>query len=186
MQCRQTRRFGVLCGSLRRLFLSSLFSLLIFFLLDPSFRLPPRTACAGPLYLFESVINSLWFLRTSVILFLNKIDVFKRNIVSRPSSSPRANNVNIAGARRGARSGDCAGDECCGIQHAVLAPRPTRARSVSSRLGLCLFWPRWGRWGAENASSARWSESYPCHARSTTPGVHLRVHPGCTLGCTPG
>ncbi|KAJ7724679.1 hypothetical protein B0H14DRAFT_2641474 [Mycena olivaceomarginata] len=44
----------------------------------------------GPLYLFESVINSLWFLRTSVILFLNKIDVFKRNIVSRPSSSPRA------------------------------------------------------------------------------------------------
>ncbi|KAJ7826820.1 hypothetical protein B0H14DRAFT_2368041, partial [Mycena olivaceomarginata] len=82
----------------------------------------------GPLYLFESVINSLWFLRTSVILFLNKIDVFKRNIVSRPSSSPRGNNVNIAGARRGARSGDCAGDECCGIQHAVLAPRPTRAR----------------------------------------------------------
>ncbi|KAJ7798596.1 hypothetical protein B0H14DRAFT_3492406 [Mycena olivaceomarginata] len=87
MQCRQTRRFGVLCGSLRRLFLSSLFSLLIFFLLDPSFRL---NRMRGPLYLFESVINSLWFLRTSVILFLNKIDVFKRNIVSRPSSSPRA------------------------------------------------------------------------------------------------
>ncbi|KAJ7787946.1 G-protein alpha subunit-domain-containing protein [Mycena olivaceomarginata] len=87
MQCRQTRRFGVLCGSLRRLFLSSLFSLLIFFLLDPSFRL---NRMRGPLYLFESVINSLWFLRTSVILFLNKIDVFKRNIVSRPSLSPRA------------------------------------------------------------------------------------------------
>jgi guanine nucleotide-binding protein subunit alpha len=32
------------------------------------------------LYLFESVINSRWFLRTSVILFLNKIDVFKRKL----------------------------------------------------------------------------------------------------------
>ncbi|KAJ7736091.1 G protein alpha-subunit, partial [Mycena metata] len=29
---------------------------------------------------FESVINSGWFLRTSVILFLNKIDVFKRKL----------------------------------------------------------------------------------------------------------
>jgi len=29
------------------------------------------------LILFESVINSRWFLRTSIILFLNKIDVFK-------------------------------------------------------------------------------------------------------------
>jgi len=29
------------------------------------------------LALFESVINSRWFLRTSIILFLNKIDVFK-------------------------------------------------------------------------------------------------------------
>ncbi|KAJ7049063.1 G-protein alpha subunit-domain-containing protein, partial [Mycena amicta] len=32
------------------------------------------------LYLFESIINSRWFLRTSVILFLNKIDVFKRKL----------------------------------------------------------------------------------------------------------
>ncbi|KAJ7740365.1 guanine nucleotide binding protein, alpha subunit, partial [Mycena metata] len=32
------------------------------------------------LYLFESVINSRWFLSTSVILFLNKIDVFKRKL----------------------------------------------------------------------------------------------------------
>ncbi|KAJ7756072.1 guanine nucleotide binding protein, alpha subunit [Mycena maculata] len=29
------------------------------------------------LVLFESVINSRWFLRTSIILFLNKIDVFR-------------------------------------------------------------------------------------------------------------
>lgn len=32
------------------------------------------------LTLFESVINSRWFLRTSIILFLNKIDVFKHKI----------------------------------------------------------------------------------------------------------
>ncbi|KAF8183061.1 guanine nucleotide binding protein, alpha subunit [Mycena galopus ATCC 62051] len=32
------------------------------------------------LYLFESVINSRWFLRTSVILLLNKIDEFKRKL----------------------------------------------------------------------------------------------------------
>lgn len=30
--------------------------------------------------LFESVINSRWFLRTSIILFLNKIDVFKSKL----------------------------------------------------------------------------------------------------------
>ena len=32
---------------------------------------------AESLVLFDSVINSRWFLRTSIILFLNKIDVFK-------------------------------------------------------------------------------------------------------------
>ena len=32
---------------------------------------------AESLVLFESVINSRWFLRTSIILFLNKIDLFK-------------------------------------------------------------------------------------------------------------
>ena len=32
------------------------------------------------LILFESVINSRWFLRTSIILFLNKIDVFKHKL----------------------------------------------------------------------------------------------------------
>ncbi|KAJ7694447.1 guanine nucleotide binding protein, alpha subunit, partial [Mycena rosella] len=36
------------------------------------------------LYLFESVINSRWSLRTSVILFLNKIDVFKRKLPKIP------------------------------------------------------------------------------------------------------
>ncbi|KAJ7679584.1 hypothetical protein B0H17DRAFT_1206495 [Mycena rosella] len=33
------------------------------------------------LYLFESGINSRWFLRTSVVLLLNKIDVFKRKLL---------------------------------------------------------------------------------------------------------
>ncbi|KAF8957887.1 heterotrimeric G-protein alpha subunit, GPA3-like protein [Flammula alnicola] len=32
------------------------------------------------LILFESVINSRWFLQTSIILFLNKIDVFKNKV----------------------------------------------------------------------------------------------------------
>ncbi|KAH9957678.1 G-protein alpha subunit [Russula dissimulans] len=39
---------------------------------------------AESLVLFESVINSRWFLRTSIILFLNKIDVFKRKLPKVP------------------------------------------------------------------------------------------------------
>ncbi|KAF7349897.1 Heterotrimeric G-protein alpha subunit, GPA3-like protein [Mycena venus] len=36
------------------------------------------------LCLFESIINSRWFLRASMILFLNKIDVFKRKLPKIP------------------------------------------------------------------------------------------------------
>ncbi|KZV98283.1 guanine nucleotide binding protein, alpha subunit, partial [Exidia glandulosa HHB12029] len=36
------------------------------------------------LILFESVINSRWFLRTSIILFLNKIDVFRAKLPKVP------------------------------------------------------------------------------------------------------
>ncbi|KAI8330902.1 heterotrimeric G-protein alpha subunit, GPA3-like protein [Chlamydoabsidia padenii] len=36
------------------------------------------------LVLFESVINSRWFLRTSIILFLNKTDVFKGKLAKVP------------------------------------------------------------------------------------------------------
>ncbi|KIK90476.1 hypothetical protein PAXRUDRAFT_151885 [Paxillus rubicundulus Ve08.2h10] len=32
------------------------------------------------LILFESVINSRWFLWTSIVLFLNKIDIFKTKL----------------------------------------------------------------------------------------------------------
>lgn len=39
---------------------------------------------AESLVLFESVINSRWFLRTSIILFLNKIDVFKAKLPKMP------------------------------------------------------------------------------------------------------
>ncbi|WFD32600.1 Guanine nucleotide-binding protein alpha-2 subunit [Malassezia sp. CBS 17886] len=39
---------------------------------------------AESLVLFESVVNSRWFLRTSVILFLNKIDIFTHKIPRRP------------------------------------------------------------------------------------------------------
>ncbi|KAI4523037.1 heterotrimeric G protein alpha subunit A [Schizophyllum commune] len=35
---------------------------------------------AESLVLFESIINSRWFLRTSIIIFLNKIDVFKLKV----------------------------------------------------------------------------------------------------------
>ncbi|KAL8286177.1 hypothetical protein RQP46_004665 [Phenoliferia psychrophenolica] len=38
------------------------------------------------LVLFESVINSRWFLRTSIILFLNKIDLFKAKLPKVPLS----------------------------------------------------------------------------------------------------
>ncbi|KAI9448638.1 G-protein alpha subunit [Lactarius psammicola] len=39
---------------------------------------------AESLVLFESVVNSRWFLRTSIILFLNKIDVFRRKLSKIP------------------------------------------------------------------------------------------------------
>ncbi|KAG1721024.1 heterotrimeric G protein alpha subunit [Suillus lakei] len=36
------------------------------------------------LILFESIINSRWFLRTSIILFLNKVDIFKNKLPKVP------------------------------------------------------------------------------------------------------
>lgn len=36
------------------------------------------------LVVFESVINSRWFLRTSIVLFLNKIDLFKAKLAKVP------------------------------------------------------------------------------------------------------
>ncbi|KAJ7889881.1 heterotrimeric G-protein alpha subunit, GPA3-like protein [Mycena olivaceomarginata] len=44
----------------------------------------PRNRMRESLDLFESVINSRWFLRTSVMLFLTKIDVLKRKLPKIP------------------------------------------------------------------------------------------------------
>ncbi|KAJ3375965.1 Guanine nucleotide-binding protein alpha-2 subunit [Allomyces arbusculus] len=41
---------------------------------------------AESLVLFESVINSRWFVRTSIILFLNKVDLFKDKLTKVPLS----------------------------------------------------------------------------------------------------
>lgn len=36
------------------------------------------------LVLFDSVVNSRWFMRTSIILFLNKVDLFKQKLARSP------------------------------------------------------------------------------------------------------
>ncbi|EJD08394.1 G-protein alpha subunit [Fomitiporia mediterranea MF3/22] len=43
-----------------------------------------RTRMVDSLVLFESVINSRWFLRTSIMLFLTEIDVFKSKLLKVP------------------------------------------------------------------------------------------------------
>ncbi|KAK7033966.1 Guanine nucleotide-binding protein alpha-2 subunit [Paramarasmius palmivorus] len=44
----------------------------------------PQNQMEESLILFESIINSRWFLRTSIILFLNKIDIFRRKLSKVP------------------------------------------------------------------------------------------------------
>ena len=39
------------------------------------------------LVLFDSVVNSRWFMRTSIILFLNKVDLFKGKLERSPLGS---------------------------------------------------------------------------------------------------
>jgi guanine nucleotide-binding protein subunit alpha len=36
------------------------------------------------LTLFDSICNSRWFIKTSIILFLNKIDIFKEKLLKHP------------------------------------------------------------------------------------------------------
>lgn len=36
------------------------------------------------LTLFDSICNSRWFIKTSIILFLNKIDIFKEKLPKHP------------------------------------------------------------------------------------------------------
>lgn len=44
----------------------------------------PQNRMLESLVLFESVVNSRWFLSTSIILFLNKIDIFQKKIPRSP------------------------------------------------------------------------------------------------------
>jgi guanine nucleotide-binding protein G(i) subunit alpha len=39
------------------------------------------------LVLFDSVVNSRWFMRTSIVLFLNKVDLFKQKLARSPLSN---------------------------------------------------------------------------------------------------
>ena len=39
------------------------------------------------LVLFDSVVNSRWFMRTSIILFLNKVDLFRQKLGRSPLSN---------------------------------------------------------------------------------------------------
>lgn len=39
------------------------------------------------LLLFDSVVNSRWFMRTSIILFLNKVDIFRQKLSRSPLSN---------------------------------------------------------------------------------------------------
>ncbi|KAG0374835.1 Guanine nucleotide-binding protein alpha-2 subunit, partial [Mortierella sp. AD032] len=45
---------------------------------------PGQNCMAESLVLFESVINSRWFLRTSIILFMTKIDLFAAKLPKVP------------------------------------------------------------------------------------------------------
>ena len=53
------------------------------------------------LVLFDSVVNSRWFMRTSIILFLNKVDLFRQKLGRSPLSNyfpdySGGNNINRA------------------------------------------------------------------------------------------
>lgn len=61
----------------------------------PTPRIPWGVACPNyiqnrmmeSLVLFDSVVNSRWFVRTSIILFLNKVDLFKQKLARSPLSN---------------------------------------------------------------------------------------------------
>ncbi|KAG7100073.1 guanine nucleotide-binding protein subunit alpha [Marasmius oreades] len=48
------------------------------------FEVMGKSRMSETLILFESIVNARWFLRTSIILFLNKIDVFKQKLPKVP------------------------------------------------------------------------------------------------------
>lgn len=54
---------------------------------DPALTLEPQNRMQESLVLFDSVVNSRWFMRTSIVLFLNKVDLFKANLERAPLSN---------------------------------------------------------------------------------------------------
>lgn len=46
----------------------------------------PQNRMIESLILFDSVVNSRWFMRTSIVLFLNKIDLFMQKLERSPLS----------------------------------------------------------------------------------------------------
>ena len=47
----------------------------------------PKNRMMESLVLFDSVVNSRWFMRTSIILFLNKVDLFRQKLPRSPLSN---------------------------------------------------------------------------------------------------
>ena len=52
-----------------------------------SIRLTLQNRMMESLVLFDSVVNSRWFMRTSIILFLNKVDLFRLKLPRSPLSN---------------------------------------------------------------------------------------------------
>lgn len=53
---------------------------------SPSNANTRQNRMAESLVLFDSVVNSRWFMRTSIILFLNKVDLFRQKLGKSPLS----------------------------------------------------------------------------------------------------
>ena len=54
------------------------------FRLDNKANFERKNRMMESLVLFDSVVNSRWFMRTSIILFLNKVDLFKDKLGRSP------------------------------------------------------------------------------------------------------
>jgi guanine nucleotide-binding protein subunit alpha len=53
----------------------------------PSLTNTSQNRMMESLVLFDSVVNSRWFMRTSIILFLNKVDLFRQKLPRSPLSN---------------------------------------------------------------------------------------------------
>ncbi|KAF8154357.1 G-protein alpha subunit-domain-containing protein [Mycena galopus ATCC 62051] len=153
------------------------------------------------LYLFESVINSRWLLRTSVILFLNKIDVFKRKL---PKVSVVFVFVCEGKAREGGRVGVAmrdegrGGEERCGTtvegEETERPDQRPRARDGDKDVSRPIGWrapapglrPAWGRLqtvvvvvcGSLRRRGRQWRDRQRREVSTTAAGQwNCRMHP---------